>query len=157
MTISQRVFYLLDKQGKKQNELAEFTGISTSTISAWNKRGTNPAADIISTLADFFKVSTDYLLTGEEKSSHANTLKQNEIEMLEIFQYFSDREQVKIIGRMEEWLEIKRQREVREEIVQEQRIVGVQVARRTDGKFVKKPVTAEEMEKIKALPEDTDY
>ena len=58
---------------------------------------------------------------------------------------------------MEEWLEIKRQREVREEIVQEQRIVGVQVARTTDGKFVKKPVTAEEMEKIKALPEDIDY
>lgn len=154
MTISQRVFYLLDKQGKKQNELAEFTGISTSTISAWNKRGTNPAADTISTLADFFKVSTDYLLTGEEKGGHANTLKQNEIEMLEIFQNFSDREQVKIIGRMEEWLEVKRQREA---ISKSQRIVGVQVARRTDGKFVKEPVTAEEMEKIKALPEDTDY
>lgn len=154
MTISQRVFYLLDKQGKKQNELAEFTGISTSTISAWNKRGTNPAADTISTLADFFKVSTDYLLTGEEKGSHANALKQNEIEMLEIFQNFSDREQVKIIGRMEEWLEVKHQREA---ISQSQRIVGVQVARRTDGKFVKEPLTAEEFERIEALPEDTDY
>lgn len=69
MTISQRVFYLLGKQGKKQNELAEYTGIPTSTISAWNKRGTNPAADTISTIADFFEVSTDYLLTGEEKIS----------------------------------------------------------------------------------------
>ena len=55
---------------------------------------------------------------------------------------------------MEEWLEVKRQREA---IAQKQRIVGVQVARRTDGRFVKEPVTAEEMEKIKALPEDTDY
>ena len=58
---------------------------------------------------------------------------------------------------MEEWLEIKQQREVREETVQEQRIVGVQVARRTDGKFVKEPLTAEEFERIEALPEDTDY
>ncbi len=74
MTISQRVFYLLGKQGKKQNELSEYTGISTSTISAWNKRGTNPAADTIPMLADFFGVSTDYLLTGEEKSLSANNI-----------------------------------------------------------------------------------
>lgn len=74
--------------------------------------------------------------------------------MIEVFQNFNDREQIKIIGRIEEWLEVKRQREV---IAQKQRIVGVQVARRTDGRFVKEPVTAEEMEKIKALPEDTDY
>lgn len=66
MTISQRVFYLLEEQNKKQNELSEFTGIPTSTISAWNKRGTNPAADTISTIADFFDVSVDYLLTGKE-------------------------------------------------------------------------------------------
>ena len=69
MTISQRVFFLLEEQGKKQNELSKFTGISTSTISAWNKRGTNPAADTISTIADFFGVSTDYLLTGKETTS----------------------------------------------------------------------------------------
>ena len=66
MTISQRIFFLMEKQGKKQKELSTFTGISTSTISAWNKRGTNPAADTISTIADFLEVSTDYLLTGKE-------------------------------------------------------------------------------------------
>ena len=74
--------------------------------------------------------------------------------MLEVFQNFNDREQVKIIGRMEEWLEVKHQREA---ISKSQRIVGVQVARRTDGKFVKEPLTAEEFERIETLPEDTDY
>ncbi|MDE5772089.1 MAG: helix-turn-helix domain containing protein [Ruminococcus sp.] len=78
---------------------------------------------------------------------------QNENEMLEIFKKFNDREQIKIIGRMEEWLEVKYRRNA----IDKQQIVGVQVARRTDGKFRKEPVTAEEMEKIKALPEDTDY
>lgn len=152
MTISQRVFHLLSKQGKKQNELAEFTGISTSTISAWNKRGTDPAANTISTIADFFGVSTDYLLTGEEKKLLSDNLTQNEIELLNIFHNFNDREQVKIIGRMEEWLESQKRKEAIS-----QQIVGVQVARRTDGKFVKKPVTVEELKKIEGLPEDTDF
>ena len=105
-------------------------------------------------ISEKFQLSLDFLVFGKENN---NEFKQNETELLEIFRKFDNREQLKIIGRMEEWLEIKRQREVREEIVQEQRIVGVQVARRTDGKFVKEPVTPEEMEKIKALPEDTDY
>ena len=105
-------------------------------------------------ISEKFRLSLDFLVFGKENN---NEFKQNETELLEIFRKFDNREQLKIIGRMEEWLEIKRQREVREEIVQEQRIVGVQVARTTDGKFVKKPVTAEEMEKIKALPEDIDY
>lgn len=85
MTISQRVFDLLNKQGRKQNELSEFSGISTSTISAWNKRGTNPSADVISTLADFFNVSTDYLLTGKEKSSPTIELTADEQELLDLY------------------------------------------------------------------------
>ncbi len=67
MTISQRIFLLLKQKGKKQKELAEYTGISTSAISAWNKNNTNPAAESLSTIADFLEVSLDYLLTGKEK------------------------------------------------------------------------------------------
>ncbi len=138
-------------RGLKITTVVTECGGALGSISKW-KNGANPNSDIVIKLAFHLGVTTDYLLMGKE-----NNLSTNENELLEIFQNFNDREQVKIIGRMEEWLEIKQQREVKEEIVQEQRIVGVQVARRTDGKFVKKPVTAEEMEKIKALPEDTDY
>lgn len=69
MTISQRVFHLLAKQGKKQNELSDFTGISTSTISAWNTRGTNPAADTISAIADFLMFQQTIYLP-EQKKAH---------------------------------------------------------------------------------------
>ena len=68
MTISQRIFMLLKQKGKKQKELAEYTGISTSAISAWNKNNTNPTAESLSTIADFLEVSLDYLLTGKEKT-----------------------------------------------------------------------------------------
>lgn len=68
MTISQRIFMLLKQKGKKQKELAEYTGISTSAISAWNKNNTNPTAESLSIIADFLEVSLDYLLTGKEKT-----------------------------------------------------------------------------------------
>lgn len=103
-------------------------------------------------ISEKFQLSLDFLVFGKENNN--NEFKQNEMELLEVFRNFDEREQVKIIGRMEEWLEVKRKREA---INQSQKIVGVQVARRTDGKFVKEPVTAEEMERIKALPEDTDF
>ncbi len=146
MTISQRVFYLLDKQGKKQNELSRFTGISTSTISAWNKRGTDPAANTISTIADFFGVSTNYLLTGQEKES----LSVNECEMLEVFKKFDEREQIKLIGKLEE---LYRQKQIKENTQPS----AFKVARSTDGTFKKTDVSDKELERIHNLPIDTDY
>lgn len=126
-------------------------GLSKGNTNSW-KKGGNPSVDILVKLADELNCTTDELLGRQNNCSKKVENSQNET--LEIFREFDDREQVKIIGRMEEWLEVKHQREA---ISQKQRIVGVQVARRTDGRFVKEPVTAEEMEKIKALPEDTDY
>lgn len=67
MDISQRIIMELEKQGKKQKDLSEFAGISTSAISAWNKNNTQPASDKLSLIADFLNVSLDYLVTGEEK------------------------------------------------------------------------------------------
>lgn len=131
--------------------VTEVLHLSSSKVTAW-KNGSIPKYEILNLIADYFNVSIGTLFDG--KSEPIISLTTNESEMLEVFQNFNDREQIKIIGRMEEWLEVKHQRE---SINQNQRIVGVQVARRTDGKFIKEPVTAEEMEKIKALPEDTDF
>lgn len=150
MSMVDRISELTHKKGLSISALEKAVGLGNGIIGKWKKQ--SPSCDKLKLVADYLNTTIDFLLTGEE-----DTLTQNETEMIKIFQNFSEREQVKIIGRMEEWLEIKQQREVREETVQEQRIVGVQVARRTDGKFVKKPLTAEEFERIEALPEDTDY
>lgn len=144
---------LCNRDGVKPTPLIRELGFSAGNIKRW-ENGATVNSDILIAVAEHFKVSIDYLLTGKEKNISENKLTQNENEMLEIFKNFDDREQVKIIGRMEEWLEVKRQREA---ISKSQRIVGVQVARRTDGRFIKEPLTAEEFEKIEALPEDTDY
>lgn len=158
--IFNRLIDLCEQKNISVSNLLDMFATSRSAISAWKKG--NISANIIPKIADYFNITTDYLLKGTGTvlqkeyllvKDEKTRLKANEIEMLEVFQSFDEREQVKIIGRMEEWLEVKQ----RETISQKQRIVGVQVARRTDGKFVKKPVTAEEMAKIKGLPEDTDF
>ncbi len=96
MTISQRIFNILKEKKLKQKDLAAYTGISTSAISAWNKNNTNPAAESISTIADFLGVSIEYLLTGKEKSP---SLPNDEQELLSYYKKLPEREQMKLIGR----------------------------------------------------------
>lgn len=67
MTISQRIFMILKEKRLKQKDLSEYTGISTSAISAWNKNNLNPAADKLSIIADFLGVSLSFLITGKEE------------------------------------------------------------------------------------------
>ncbi len=100
MTISQRIFELLKKNNKKQKELAESIGLSTSAISDWKKKGTNPAAENISAIADFFNVSTDYLLTGEEKSKEY--LRDGEQKLLKMYNLLMEIEKGEILGQLKE-------------------------------------------------------
>ena len=68
MTICERVFFLLAEGCREQRELAKFIGVPPKTVSTWKARGTNPSAEYIAGIAEYFSVSTDFLLTGEEKS-----------------------------------------------------------------------------------------
>ena len=43
------------------------TGISQSTISTWKKKKNTITSDIGKKIAEYFNVSLDYLLTGEDK------------------------------------------------------------------------------------------
>lgn len=65
MTIIQRVQSMLEERGIKASVLCEYARIDQGTYSAWKKRGTNPGAEYISAIADFFDVPERYILTGE--------------------------------------------------------------------------------------------
>ena len=47
MTISDRIFQLIQERGMSQKEFSEKTGIAQSTISDWKRKSMNPAADKI--------------------------------------------------------------------------------------------------------------
>ncbi|MCI9596635.1 MAG: hypothetical protein HFE75_04925 [Firmicutes bacterium] len=66
MTVLERIYYELDKQGLRPARLCEAVGISSGLLSTWKKRGTEPGAKYIPSIAEFLGVSEKYLLTGEE-------------------------------------------------------------------------------------------
>lgn len=67
MTISERIFALLEQQNKKQGDLAKRIGVRPATISDWKAKRTSPASDLLEAIAAFFGVSIDYLVTGREQ------------------------------------------------------------------------------------------
>lgn len=78
-------------------DLQRDTGISESTFRNW-KRGNQPTADKVITLAKYFEMSTDELL-GLKKPVD---LSENDKELLELFRKLPEREQIKLIGRVED-------------------------------------------------------
>lgn len=99
---------------------------------------------------------------------------QNEQKLLEVFQNFTEPEQLKIIDRIQEWLETKRRREsinsqqslqsgslIPSQPTAEHPILNTQnkwrlTARRTDGVYESRFATPEEVEKLKQLLENPD-
>ena len=68
MTISERIFQLLDDRHLSVKDFSRITNISYSTISDWRRKNTNPAADKIMTICQVLKVTPEYLL-GESSST----------------------------------------------------------------------------------------
>lgn len=54
-----------------QKELADHVGVRPQTVALYLKGVTAPAPKHLLKMADFFCVSTDYLLTGQEKQNTA--------------------------------------------------------------------------------------
>ena len=73
MTISERIFELINKKGFTQKEFSRRTGIAESTISDWKKKGTNPVSDKILSICEVLEVSPYFLLSGKEKDQQGYT------------------------------------------------------------------------------------
>ncbi len=58
---------LLQKFGVTAYQVSKATGISQSTLSNWKARRNLIRGDKAQKIADYFGVSVDYLMTGEEK------------------------------------------------------------------------------------------
>ena len=58
---------LCEKRNVSPSKAATECGISRSTVTWWKQHKTNPNSEQVSKLADYFGVSTDYLLGNEQK------------------------------------------------------------------------------------------
>ena len=61
------IFKLLcEKKGVSPKKATEDIGLSNSITTKWKKTGATPKGDTLQRIAEYFGVTTDYLLTGEE-------------------------------------------------------------------------------------------
>ena len=62
----ERLLLLMNKNGVNALTLTTELGLSNSAVTDWKKGKAKPSADAIIKLADYFGVTTDYLLKGEK-------------------------------------------------------------------------------------------
>lgn len=65
MTLFERIEWLRNSRGISQGKLEKELGFSNGSISKWKNSTPNP--ERLKKLADYFGVSVEYLMTGEEK------------------------------------------------------------------------------------------
>ena len=61
---------LCDDAKVRPSEVSRATGVATSTLTEWKKGSYTPKADKLQKIADYFGVSVDYLLTGEDQDGY---------------------------------------------------------------------------------------
>ena len=69
MDISKRIYELRKKKQVSQEELANNLNVSRQAVSKWESNQTLPDLDKVVLMSEFFGVSTDYILTGKDKSA----------------------------------------------------------------------------------------
>lgn len=63
---------LLEQRNLKAADVCKGTGLPSSLFSEWKRGKSTPKADKMKKIADFFEISVEYLMTGEEKKDSAN-------------------------------------------------------------------------------------
>ena len=66
MSITERIFDLARAQNKRQSDIVRALNVRANTVSEWKSGKRSPTLTHCVTLADYFGVSLDYLITGRE-------------------------------------------------------------------------------------------
>lgn len=72
---------LLQSYGITAYKFCKETGISQSTISTWKKKRNIISGEIAQTIASYFNISVDYLMTGKEKEADKYYINEETAEM----------------------------------------------------------------------------
>lgn len=65
---------LLEQRNLKAADVCRGTGLPSSLFSEWKRGKSTPKADKMKKIADFFEVSVEFLMTGENPNSKATDL-----------------------------------------------------------------------------------
>lgn len=82
MSTLDRIIHLCEKCNKTQKDLTDYLGLEKSTFSSWKNGKSASYKKHINKIADFFNVSTDYLLTDKDSMISKNTTTPTEYQSL---------------------------------------------------------------------------
>lgn len=103
MTICERLYNELDRRGLTAYGLSKKIGVNTTTTTNWKQRGTDPPAKYLIPICEYLGCSLEYLLTGQEtEKAPAPGMSENGREMLELYERLPEREQLLLLGRLQE-------------------------------------------------------
>lgn len=101
MEINERIFYLLKEQNKTAKDLGEYIGVKPSSISAWKNKGSYPSSKYLVRISEFFNVSLQYLLTGQDERIQAvSNLSTEETELIEAWRELDYESKVILKGKL---------------------------------------------------------
>lgn len=103
MTFPERLAELIGPARGSASRLSEAVGVSRSVVNEWLHDRKRPSMENIISLAEYFSVTTDYLLcvTNANKAPVPG-LTENGREMLELFAQLPERDQLLLLGRLHE-------------------------------------------------------
>ncbi len=87
MTIGEKILTLRKGRGLSQEQLADVLGVSRQAVSKWEAEQSMPDIDKIVAVADFFGVTTDYLLYKDAEITDTDSSNASEIENSEKTEY----------------------------------------------------------------------
>ena len=109
MTISERLFDEINRRNLTAYGLCKAPGINPTTTTNWKQRNTDPPAKYILPICEFLGCSVEYLLTGEDagapvviKKEPVPGISENGREMLALYEKLSERDQLLLLGRLQE-------------------------------------------------------
>lgn len=95
---------LCEKNGVTPYKVGKETGIATSTLSDWKNGKSTPKQNKLKLLADYFKVSVDYLMTGKEserkEKSPVPSYDKDIMEMIKLFSQLNKEQKNSILAMM---------------------------------------------------------
>jgi transcriptional regulator with XRE-family HTH domain len=101
MTFYQRLEPLMLEKKLSQRDISSIAGVKPPSVNEWKAKGTLPRADTAIKIADYFKVSVKWLVTGQNDPAFTR----EERSLLELFRQLDDRDRADIIGNAQMKLE----------------------------------------------------
>lgn len=105
MTISERLFLIMNEKNISIPELSRLTGISRHTIFDWQKKNTNPGADKIMVICEGLQITPEELLIGKKENvsiSYDASISTDgmEIELVKEYQELSESKKKRLLAYM---------------------------------------------------------